>query len=253
MRYHKHVLVRRQNVENHQCAKGKRIISILAREDNLKSLEQICALVAPSAISALSSTIVVLAASSYVLPCGTESAPGACKQTLLLVLFKVCVHLLLIQLGDPEKCGKEHDDVDAEEGELRPEQDHAKEREVDGHAVDEGAENRGRADVVSHRVGRKLRAGLDGFLVFRAIWLVASMVDGQVAVRLRAKGRVLRGDDHSDSVVDGQSDESEKDGGHKQRLRGSVALANLEDGEPKEADAGCGNAYDRGGEEEECE
>jgi hypothetical protein len=61
----------------------------------------------------------------------------------------------------------------------------------------------------------------------------------------------LRGDDHGDGVVDGQGDEGEEDSGHEEGLGRSVALADLEDGDPEEADTGCRDTDDGGGEEED--
>ena len=70
---------------------------------------------------------------------------------------------------------------------------------------------------------------------------------------MRAPGSVLGCDDHGDGVVDCEGDERKQHSGHEECLGRSVPLANLEDGDPQEADASGRDADNRGGEEEENE
>ena len=134
---------------------------------------------------------------------------------------------------------------------MCPEKHHTEEGEVDGDAVDKGAENGWRADVLRGGVGGELAAGLDEVLVLGTVWDLGVGVGGQVAVRLWAKSSVLRCDDHGDGVVDAEGNQGKQNSSHEESLRRGVAFADLEYGEPEEADACGGNAHDRGGEEEE--
>lgn len=109
----------------------------------------------------LSRTIALLGATRDVLPCGVEPASCGCKQTFLLLFLKIAIDLLLVDLGHLEQGCEKCDQVDAQESELRPEEDDAEEGEVDGDAVDEGAEDGGCADILGRWVGGELAAWLD--------------------------------------------------------------------------------------------
>ena len=107
--------------------------------------------------------------------------------------------------------------------------------------------------MLGSRVGSEFAARLDEVLVLCAIGLFIEAVGLHVAVRLRAPGSILRSNDHGDRVVDGEGNECQQDGSHEECLRRSVSLADLEDGNPQEADTGRRDSDDRGGEEEEDE
>lgn len=90
---------------------------------------------------------------------------------------------------------------------MCPEQDDAEEGEVDGYAVDEGAEDAGGADIFGVVVRCRLGAGLDVLGGVFAAWLLAWVTGLAVAEGLGAEGGVLGCDDHGDGVVDCKDDE----------------------------------------------
>lgn len=90
-------------------------------------------------------------------------------------------------------------------------------------------------------------------MVGAAVRLLARVAGGPVAEFLRAEGRVVRGDDEGEGVVEGEDDEGQHGGGHEEGVGAGVAFADLEEGDPEEADADCGDAEDGGAEEEEGE
>lgn len=62
---------------------------------------------------------------------------------------------------------------------------------------------------------------------------------------------VLGSHKHGDRIVDGQRDEQQHDRGDEKSLRGCPASADLEDSDPEEADANCGNTGDGAAEQDE--
>jgi len=109
--------------------------------------------------------------SSNIAPRSTEPTSSASQQTLLLFLLKITINLFLVQTRRLEQRSQEDDEVNTQEGELSPEEDNAKEGEVDGDAVDEGAEDGRRADLLGSGVGGELAASLDEVLVLGAVGL----------------------------------------------------------------------------------
>ena len=109
-----------------------------------------------SSLAAVGGTVVgplhASRSASDVLPSSAEPSASGGKKTLFLFFAKIVVELLLVQSGDPEQHDQEDDKEDSEESELRPEVDHAEEGEVDGDAVEEGADDRRRTDEVADRV-----------------------------------------------------------------------------------------------------
>lgn len=120
-----------------------------------------------SNLAAISSTVIGPLhsgrSSSDVLPSGTESPASRGEETLFLFLAQVVVELLLVQSRDTEQHDQEDDDEDSEESELRPEVDDTEEGEIDGDAVEEGADDCRRADEVTDRVVVALRPSAAGF------------------------------------------------------------------------------------------
>lgn len=202
-------------------------------------------------VPGLGSTVRLLGAAGNVLPGSIESASSASKKTLLFFFLEVAVDLLLIDLGNTEQRCDEDDEVYAEEGELCPEHDDTKEGEVDGDTVNEGAQDGRCADVLCGRVLGEFATGLDKVFVLGTVGLLIAGVGAQVAVGLGAECGVLRCDYHSNGVVDAKNDEGEQNGGHEESLGRGVSLADLEEGEPEEADTCSRDADNRGGEEEQ--
>lgn len=113
--------------------------------------------------------------------------------------------MLLVEGGCPEQRGDEDNEVDAQEGELSPEENDSEEGEIDCDTVDKGAENRGCADLLGRGIGSKFAAGLDEVLVLGAVRLLVKAIGLHVAVGLWAPSGVLRSNDHGDGVVDGEN------------------------------------------------
>ena len=190
-------------------------------------------------------------ASSDITPGSTKPASSAGKQTLLLFLLEIAIDLFLVKGWSLEERGEEDNQIDAQESELSPEEHDTEEWEVDGDAINEGAENRGCTDLLRRGVGSEFAARPNEILVVAAIGLLVKAVGLHVAVGLRTPGGVLWRNDHSDGVVDGEDNESEENSCHQEGLGRSMALADLEDGDPEEANASSGNTNNGSGEEEQ--
>jgi hypothetical protein len=153
-----------------------------------------------SNLAAISSTVIGPLhsgrSSSDVLPSGTESPASRGEETLFLFLAQVVVELLLVQSRDTEQHDQEDDDEDSEESELRPEVDDTEEGEIDGDAVEEGADDCRRADEVTDRVVVALGARLDCFAVVAAVWLLVALTRA-ITEGLCAESGVLGSDSSS--------------------------------------------------------
>jgi hypothetical protein len=95
-----------------------------------------------------------------------------------------------------------------------------------------------------------LGARLDCAAVVAAVGLLVKTVAGAVAEGLRAKGGVLRRDDHGERVVEREHDEREEDSSHEHSVGCRLALADSEEGDPEEANANGGHADNGRGKEE---
>ena len=63
-----------------------------------------------------SSTIIatlLLCSPRQILPCRTKSPSCTCQETLFLVFLRVLIKLVLVQLGRPEECRDEDNQVHA--------------------------------------------------------------------------------------------------------------------------------------------
>ena len=183
-------------------------------------------------------------------PSGTETTTSAGKKTFFFLFGEIIIELLLIKTRSAEQHDDKHNEEDTEESKLSPEVDKSEEGEVDGDAVQEGADYRGCADHTSDWVVGSLATRADCAVVVAAVWLRIRVVGRSIAVGLGTEGGVLRSDHHSDSVVDGKHDQGEHDSSHEKGLRSSVALADLEQTDPQEADADSCNADNRSGKEQ---
>lgn len=130
------------------------------------------------------------------------------------------------------------------ESELGPKVHHTEEWEVHRHAIDERGDNTRSANIFRDRVLCEFSTWFDGTLVLQAIWLLSWVMGGTVTVGLRSESGVLRRNHHGNRIVDGQDHQSQKNCCQEKGLRACVALPDLEDGDPKEADAHSGNADD---------
>ena len=104
-------------------------------------------------------------------PRSAEPTSSASQQTLLLFLLEITINLLLVQTRRLEQRRQEDNEINTQKGELSPKEDDAEEGEVDGDAVDKGAEDGRRADLLGSGVGSKFTAGLDEVLVLGAVGL----------------------------------------------------------------------------------
>lgn len=197
------------------------------------------------------SAVAVLRTAGDVLPRRIKPSARAREQALLFLLLQITINLLLIQFRCPEQRCYEDNDVYAQERELCPEQNHAKEGEVDGDAVDESADDTRRANLFGDGVLGKLGTALDFTEVLCAIRVLSGVTGCEVAESLRTKGGILWRHNHGDGVVEGQHNECEQNCRHEERLWRCVVLADLEKSDPKEANTNGSDANDRCGEEEQ--
>ena len=137
-----------------------------------------------------------------------------------------------------------------QEDELSPEVECAKVRIVDINSVQEGTGEARRADVGRRMKVGHFRAGPNQLGMVSAVRLSPWLSWRVGAERLRSEMRVLRRDHGDEREVDGERYHDEQDDGHQHRLRRGVALADLEETKPQEADAHDPDA-DNGAEEEE--
>lgn len=186
-------------------------------------------------------------------PCGTKAAACAGEKTFLLFLCKIIIQLLLIETRSTEQHDDKDNEEDAEESELSPEVDDAEEGEINGDAVQERANDGGCADHASDRVVGGFAARTDSLVVVATVGLLIGMVSGSVTVGLGTESGILRGDHHSNGIVDGEDDQSEQDSSHEESLGSGVALANAEQSDPQEANTNGSDTNNRSGEEEESQ
>lgn len=137
------------------------------------------------------------------------------------------------------------------EEELGPEEDHTKERVIDRHAVQESARDAWRTHSLRRRVDREFCARLDQVPGVGAVWLSARARWLAIAEFLRAKGCILRSDDHGQRIIQRQDRQHQHDGGYQQRLRRGMALSDLEYPDPEESDANHSDSHDRAAEEKQ--
>lgn len=84
---------------------------------------------------------------------------------------------------------------------------------------------------------QRFGAGVDHVLVVSAVWLISRMFRLVGAECLGSVGRILRSDQHSDTVIGGQDYQTQQDSRDEKSLRSSATFADLEDANPEEANA----------------